>query len=115
MVLWPALREKDISEKCTQQKNRFFVPAPGPYTLSSGPGSLNPLFRPRGLSKQIGDVFKLVRYVFCIDLHVEMLETIVQSLGCKHFGIFNILGGSFTSPSGEKSSGMHQNKKQSQY
>jgi len=44
----------------------------------SCPESLNPDFRPRVPSKQVGDVFTFIWGVFCIDLHVEMGRTMVQ-------------------------------------
>jgi len=45
-----------------------------PYTPFSGPGSLNPTFRARGLSKQVGDVLQCIRRVFASNLHMKMGE-----------------------------------------
>jgi len=38
------------------------------YILFPGPGSLNPVFRPRGPSKLVGDVFKCIWAVFYIEV-----------------------------------------------
>lgn len=70
-------------------------------TLFSGPGPQDPFFQTRGSSKQVGEVFECIWNVFATKLHVEMVETIVQSIETKHFGIFNIFGGSCASPSGK--------------
>ena len=43
----------------------------------SCPGSLNPEFRPRVLSKQVGDVFKCIWGVCCIEFDVDLGKTIV--------------------------------------
>ena len=44
----------------------------------TGPGSLNPIYRPQVPSKQVGDMINIWG-VFCIsNLHEEMVKTIVR-------------------------------------
>ena len=56
------------------------------------PASLNFIFWPLGLSKQIGDVLKCIWGSFCIEVVREMAKTIVQSVRSKHFTIFTPSG-----------------------
>jgi len=63
--------------------------APEPFFCP--PESLNHIVRPRGPSKQVGDVFKYVWGVFVAsDWDVEVDETIGKLIRSKHVGIFNL-------------------------
>jgi len=52
--------------------------------LFPGPGSLNPIFRPRGFSKQVGDVFGAAGVYCATNLHMEM-GSFASPQGKMHF------------------------------
>jgi len=52
-------------------------PAPGPYTVFSGPGSLNRMFRPGALQKRSGTFSNASVMFISSNWHVEIRETSV--------------------------------------
>ena len=59
---------------------------PKPKPLFSGPWSLNHIYRPRGPSKQVADVFKFIWGIFESSFHVES-ETLRVSYLDRHFAV----------------------------
>lgn len=47
-----------------------------------------PYFLTPGCSKQVGDAFEYTWAVFCIEIDVEMVKTIVQAMRTTHLEMF---------------------------